>query len=99
MLKHGRASELASQNARCDVFAENGATKTSTSCSQVLDFNEGLGFAHFEFTPLGRFHKICEMSERCVSRYLVSDDHAALVGNDCIGSAASLPRRLRALGT
>ena len=53
----------------------------------------------FEFTPLGKFRKISEMSEHCVSRILVSDDHTALVGNDCTGSAASLPRRLAALGT
>ena len=104
VLKHGRASELTIQEARrmrCDVCAENVQPKLPRPVvpRQVLDFNERLGLGILKFILLGRFHKIFEMSEHCVSRYFVSDDHTSLVGNDRTGSGGSLPRRLAALGT
>ena len=84
VLKHGRASKLAIQEARrmrCDVCAENDETKASPTG----DPSSSAG--------LGRLHKICEMSEHRVPRYSFPDDYTTLVGNDCPGSETSIPRR------
>ena len=79
---------IGSRLRQCDFHVVE-VTKQILSVSYLCEN----GFGHLEFTPLGRFHKICEMSEHCVLRYPDSDDHTALVGNDCTGSATSLPRR------
>ena len=62
VLNHGRASELAMQEARrmhCDVCAENVQPKLPRPAipRHVLDFNERLGLDIFESTSLGKFHK------------------------------------------
>ena len=57
VLKHGRASQLAVQEARCDFCAEDVQPKLPRPAilRQVVDFNERPWFGHFEFTPLVRF--------------------------------------------
>ena len=57
VLKDGRTSELAIQEARrkrCDVCAENVQLKLPRPAVPPA------WFGHFESTLLGRFHKICE---------------------------------------
>ena len=104
VLKHGRASELAIKEARrmrCDVCAENVQPKLPRPAvsRQVLDFNERLGLDILSLPHREGFTKSVKCLNIVCHGTLFSDDHTALVGNDCTGSAASIPRRLAALGT
>ena len=101
--RHGRASELAIQEARrmrCDVCAGNVLLKLPRSevPRQVLDFNERPGLDMLSLPHWKGFTKSVKCLNIVCRGIFVSDDHTALVGNDCSGSAASLPRRLAALG-
>ena len=100
VLKHGRASELAIQKERrmhCCVCAENVQPKLLRQAIPRLQ--RTARFGHFEFTSLGRFHKISEMLEHRVSRHSFPDDRTTVVGYDGSGSETSIPRRLAAVGT
>ena len=103
-LKHGRASELTIQEARrirCDVCAENVQPELPRPAvpHQVLNFSERLGLVILSLPHWDGFTKSVKCVNIACHGTLFSDDHTALARNDCSGSAASVPRRLAALGT
>ena len=102
VLKHGRASELAIQEARrmhCDICAENVQPKLprSTIPRQVLEFTCRPGY--FEFASPERCIEIGEMFEYRVSWNSVSDDHSTVVGDDDSGCETCVSKRLAVVGT
>ena len=104
VLKHGRASELANQEARrmhCDICAENVQPKLPRPAipRQVLDFNERVGLDILSLPLWGDATRSVKCLNIVCPWNSVPDDHSAVVGNDGSGDETCVPRRLAAVGT
>ena len=104
VLKHGRASELAIQDARrthCDICAENVQPKLPRPAipRQVLDFNERVGLDILSLPLWSDATRLVKCLNIVCQWNTVSDDHSAVVGDGGSGCETCVPRGLAAVGT
>ena len=104
VVKHGRASELAIQEAgrkHCDICDENvqPTLPRPTVPRQVLDFNERIGLDILSLPHWRAATRSVKCLKHCVSRDPVLDDHTTVVWNDGLGRESGVPTRLAAMGT